>query len=311
MSGSNALTPAQQHLATVSRGTPLTPATNRAVSAVVNKVRRLMRKTLQTDMEFQDKMRVYLLKTHGKSTFYDNRLHFDKEEHIWMFLELCRQCSGCGHMFMSDGTNGNLLSCAACKVTHYCDQACQKCDWKQGHKSMCRPANGKEGIEVVMHICVRALTLMRFLMEVEDEAGSSKKISESVMSSMFLQKTDSRSQTYVDLVNDECAMGGDRDRVCNHFREKQESNCILYPIWEEATDNLAFVPISLDFLSIGLGASDTLVKFFEATMSTNDAVYFVLVTGMVNGKVAVVGGNSFVVIPSTPQKLCQQGEGAK
>ena len=161
------------------------------------------------------------------------------------------------------------------------------------------------------HTCVRALTLMRFLKEVDDEAGSSKYISENVISSMFLQKTDPRSQTYIDLAKNEWDTGGENNRVCNHFRKKQESNRIFYHIWEVTTDNLAFFPISLDFLLIGLGVLDALVESFKTTMSTNNAIYFVLVMGIANGKMAMVGGNSFIVVPSTPQKLCQQGKGRR
>jgi len=40
----------------------------------------------------------------------------------------------------------------------------------------------------------------------------------------------------------------DDNPVCNHFRQKQESNHILFPIWDTCTDNLAFVPVSFDFM---------------------------------------------------------------
>jgi len=209
-------------------------------------------------------------------------------------------------------SNGKLLSCGACKITHYCHRACQKRHWKQGHKSVCLPTKGKEGIEVVMNICIRALTIMRFFIDVVDEAGNLKKyISENVVSSVLLLKTDPRSQKYVDLANDECGTGGIFDSVCNHFRERKESNRILFPIWETATYNLAFVPISLDFLFNGLGVPDELVKSFETKMSTNDDMYFVVVMGMVKGKLAVVGGNSFIAIPDTTQEVSQQGERVK
>jgi len=64
-------------------------------------------------------------------------------------------------------------------------------------------------------------------------------------------------------------------------------------------------------MSIGLGAPDALVESFKTTMLTNGSTYFVLVMGKVNGNLTVVGGNSFVGISDTPQKLCQQGAGAK
>jgi len=120
-------------------------------------------------------------------------------------------------------------------------------------------------------------------------------MSQDVLSSLFLQETDPLSKTYVELANDEYPLG--KDSVCNHFREKKESNRILFPIWEVATDNISFVPISLDFLSNGLGVTDDLVKSFETKMSRNNDMYFVVVMGMVKGKLAVIGGSSFIAIP--------------
>ncbi|KAJ3076965.1 hypothetical protein HDU98_010259 [Podochytrium sp. JEL0797] len=29
--------------------------------------------------------------------------------------------------------------CAGCQAVHYCSRECQNCDWKKGHKSICRP----------------------------------------------------------------------------------------------------------------------------------------------------------------------------
>jgi len=247
------------------------------------------------DTKFQDKMRLYLLKTHGKSTFFDNRLHFDTGDGTWMFVDASRQCSCCGQILTSHGQNGKLLSCGTCRTTHYCDRACQKRHWKHGHKSVCRPAEDKQGIEVVLYMCVRALSFMRLTEIMEDGPETHALMSPDVLSSIFLPKTDPLSQTYVDSANDQNPAG--KDRVCNHFREKQEWNRILFPIWETATDNLAFVPISLDFMSNGLGIPHALVESFKTKMSTNDKTYFVLVMGMVDGKVAVVGGNSFIVVP--------------
>jgi len=129
----------------------------------------------------------------------------------------------------------------------------------------------------------------------EDGPETHALMSPDVLSSIFLPKTDPLSQAYVDSANNENPTG--KDRVCNHFREKQDSNRILFQIWETATDNLVFVPISLDFMSNRLGIPDALVESFKTKMSTNDKTYFVLVMGMVDGKVAVVGGNSFIVVP--------------
>jgi len=300
--------------------------------------RALLRKTLQTDAEFQDKMRVYIDEAQVQwdamamapiskvprrwdamdpmlmptRTFYDNRLHFDIDGGLWFLADITRQCSCCGNMSATNASldnNGRMLSCATCKVIHYCDRVCQKRDWKQRHKSVCRPAKGKEGLEVVMHICVRALTLMRLTVVADDGSERLTLSSPESMGWMFAGRSDSTSQQCFDLENAKYPAG--KDRVSQHFRRQQESNCILCPIWETATDNLAFVPISLDFMSIGLGAPDALVESFKTTMLTNANTYFVLVMGRVRGKLAVVGGSSFVVIANTPQMLGQEGEGAK
>jgi len=312
MSETRALTPAQERLATISPGTPLSPRTERAIHIVTKKLHKVMQKTLQTDVEFQDKVRAYVVKTHGDGTFYENRLHFDKDDGFWAMVELSRQCSCCGQMLISYGGNGKLLSCGGCKLVHYCDRKCQKRDWKEAHKLVCCPPKAKDGMEFVMHLCIRALTIIRFFVEVQDEMGGLKKVmSQNVMSSILLQRSDSRSQTYIDLAKEEWVTGGRFDRVCNHFREKQESNRILYPIWETTTDNVSFVPISLDFMSNGLGIPDALVTCFKKRISANEDTFFVLVSNTMNGKVAVVGGNSFILTPCAAQKLCQESEVAK
>ena len=263
------------------------------------KTRSIIRKTLLTDKEFQDKMHVYLLKTKGTTTFYDNRLHFDPDGGLWMFVTTSRQCSCCGHMLTSHiHDSGKLLSCAICKVEHYCDRACQKSDWKSGHKSVCCRKEGKQGIEVVLHMCVRALYLMKFTNLFMNGSEPLTVMSQDVMNSLFLQKTDERSKKYVELARDEYPDG--KDRVCKHFSKKKESNRILFPIWETATDNLSFVPISLYFLLNGLDVAEDLVQSFEKKMSTNADMFFVVVMGMVHGELAVVGGSSFIPIKEIP-----------
>jgi len=85
--------------------------------------------------------------------------------------------------------------------------------------------------------------------------------------------------------------------VCNHFREKNECRRILCAVWETATDNLAFVPISIDFMSKGLGIAEATVESFKIMMAANDTTYFVLVMGKVKGDLGVAGGSSFIVVP--------------
>jgi len=121
-----------------------------------------------------------------------HRLHFDTDRGLWKMADIFRQCSCCGQMLASHGRNGKLLSCVTCKVTHYCDRACQKRDWKKGHKSMCRPAEGKQDINVVMHICVRALTFMSLTLVFDDGSERLTVVSPNVLSSIFLEKTDPR-----------------------------------------------------------------------------------------------------------------------
>ena len=43
-------------------------------------------------------------------------------------------CSYCG----ADAAKGQMKRCARCKVTMYCDANCQKLDWKETHKHVCR-----------------------------------------------------------------------------------------------------------------------------------------------------------------------------
>eukprot|EP00037_Helgoeca_nana_P019356 m.188629 g.188629 ORF g.188629 m.188629 type:complete len:615 (+) comp24831_c0_seq1:177-2021(+) len=47
-------------------------------------------------------------------------------------------CSTCG------GTSGKLPVCAGCGQTRYCSQACQKSDWKAGHKEVCKALKEKK-----------------------------------------------------------------------------------------------------------------------------------------------------------------------
>ena len=131
------------------------------------KIRSVVRKTLLLETLFLDKMRLYLLQTNGNSTFYDNRLHVAEGGSTWKFVDVTRQCSCCGQMLVMNEVNNKLLSCGKCKTTHYCNRACQKRDWKHGHKSVCRPEEGNKGIEIVLHMCVRVLSYMRLTEMVE------------------------------------------------------------------------------------------------------------------------------------------------
>jgi len=125
-----------------------------------SKTRALVKEALETDVGFVDKMRCYLSKTQGAPAFYENRLPFEDSETMWKYVDQSRQCRCCGQMLVSAISKVKLMSCGTCRVTYYCDRACQRRDWKQVHKSVCRDMGGKKCMEEVLHICVRALTLM-------------------------------------------------------------------------------------------------------------------------------------------------------
>jgi len=53
------------------------------------------------------------------------------------------RCSHCGKM------NVDLQLCSRCKKVQYCSRDCQAKDWKKGgHKSVCKPTEGDEGIVI-------------------------------------------------------------------------------------------------------------------------------------------------------------------
>ena len=64
----------------------------------------------------------------------------DAEEALANQLETARlnskaaSCYTCGK---SPAPGSKLLTCARCRVANYCSSACQKMDWKKGHKNNC------------------------------------------------------------------------------------------------------------------------------------------------------------------------------
>jgi len=126
-------------------------------------------------------------------------------------------------------------------------------------------------MEAVLQMCIQALSFMRLTQIADIGVEIVTVVSEEVLSSIFLPKTDPCSIAF-------CVRYGRR------------------PL-EAATDNVAFVPISMDFMANGLGIPEALVETFKTMIATNDNTYFVLVMGKINGKPAVVGGNSFIAIP--------------
>ena len=287
LSGFDTNTEAQELLAEKERG--------EIAKEMTNGIRSFARNMLINDQKFQDKMRVYMRKTRGDSTFFDNRLLFDADDGIWMFMGKARQCTFCGHILVSTGHNGKMQSCGTCKSTYYCSRACQKQHWKNGHKSVCRPVQDGQGMEIVLRMCIQALCFMRFTTTANIGSETVSLVCEEVLRYVLSPKEEPDSQKFVDLAKQKYP--ADNNRVCNHFRKKNECRRILCAVWETATDNLAFVPISIDFMSKGLGIAEATVESFKIMMAANDTTYFVLVMGKVKGDLGVAGGSSFIVVP--------------
>ena len=293
-----------------------------------NKSRTLVRNTLQTDVQFQDKMRVYIEEAQLEwdtmdltkiprrwdvldlidvptRTFYENRLHLDTDGGLWQLAEITRQCSCCGHILASHGRNGKLLSCATCKTVHYCDRACQKRDWKQVHKSVCGVSSETQPLQEAMHTCIRALSLMT-LCAGREYAPTKVKSTAGALGECFSFDEDATCD--VDDAAPIYTMTADpvNNAVCNHFRRTKESGRVLFPIWDTVADNLVFVPISPDFMKNALGFDDTFTEHCRTCTENNDNVYFLLLCG----KQGCAGANTWVSVPGTRRKLCQKARGA-
>jgi len=78
LSGFDTNTPAQELLAVQERAA--------LTREMTDGVRSFARSKLLNDTKFQDKLCLYLRKTHGNSTFFDNRLQFDANDGIWMLM---------------------------------------------------------------------------------------------------------------------------------------------------------------------------------------------------------------------------------
>ena len=262
-----------------------------------SKTRALLKHTLHTDVQFVHSMRAYLKKTQGLCTFYENRLHFDANSAMWTFVDNTRQCRCCGLVLGSMHAKVKLMSCAACKITHYCNRACQKMDWKSAHKQMCPSTERDKTIHAVAIACVRILTLMCISPKFDLTGTDFTVENPSVLKSHF------SFEAHDDTVLDDDAFAlqmhiNDNDnRVCNHFRARREPNRILYPVWETATDNLAFIPVSLDFVYFELGAP--VGSAAPAASLTEDSArirYPVFVKGVADGKCTAATTHSFVVV---------------
>ncbi|KAJ1446026.1 hypothetical protein M885DRAFT_276431 [Pelagophyceae sp. CCMP2097] len=56
--------------------------------------------------------------------------------------KVCHMCRHCSTPQLSLPAGTKLLQCARCSFAYYCSKACQKADWKAGHKAVCKPAGG-------------------------------------------------------------------------------------------------------------------------------------------------------------------------
>ena len=270
-----------------------------------SKSRRLLKEVLHTQTEFEYKLRAYLLKTGVHHTFYENRMPCYSTDLMWDNVDSGRQCRCCGQMLVSDDGAVKLMCCSKCKSVHYCDKECQKRDWKQVHKSVCSASNETKPIQEAMHICIRALCLMTL------SAGKEyapKKVQEkaNVLDEIFsFEEEDAISNLADDTATYTMTSDPANNYVCNHFRHTKESARILFPIWDTVVDNLVFVPISLDFLKIGIGFNDNAVEDLKVRINNNDNVYFLLL----HGTGGCVGANTWVSVPGTRRKLCQKARG--
>jgi len=226
-----------------------------------SKARTLLKATLQTDVQFKESMRVYLQKTKGVLPRYKNRLQFDFNEEMWNLVDKMRQCSSCGQILVSMNRDVKLMSCGVCKSAYYCNRECQKRDWKLYHKPVCSATPIVKNLKV-SNLCVRILSIMSILATSEGTAPVCEMMGKpDILNSMFSFEKKDAILHGDDAFVAQVQINHDDNPVCNHFRQRQESNRILFPIWDTCTDNMVFVPVSFDFMTGGCipGSSGNIV----------------------------------------------------
>jgi len=268
-----------------------------------SKARTLLKATLQTDVQFKESMRVYSEKTQCVLPRYENRLHFDFDETKWNVVDKTRQCRACGQILMSTNRDVKLMSCGVCKLTHYCNKECQKRDWKESHKLVCSATPMLKNLEA-SYVCVRILSIMSLSATSEGVAPRCETmINPDILKSAFsFEKKNALSlekNASVTLVH----INHDDNAVCNHFRQKQESSRLLVPIWDTGTDNVAFVPVSFDFMMGGCAPAAT-CSATELCMRKHFKIYSVGVKCADDGKPPQKGLKGSVLPVSTFIKVC-------
>jgi hypothetical protein len=258
-----------------------------------SKARALLKATLQTDVHFIESMRVYSEKTQGVLPRYENRLHFDFDETMWNVVDKMRQCRSCGQILVSTNRDVKLMSCGVCKITHYCNKECQKRDWKASHKLLCSATPIVKNLEA-SYLCVRILSIMSVSATSEGVPPRCETMENpDILKSAFsFEKTDA-----VSLEKNACVtlvhINDDDNPVCNHFRQKQESNRILFPIWDTGTDNLAFVPVSFGFM---IGAPVGVCSATDLYMQKYFKIYSVGVKCVDDGRRPVLPVSTFIKV---------------
>jgi len=260
-----------------------------------SKARALLKATLQTDVQFKESMRVYLEKTQGVLPRYKNRLHFNFDEAMWNFVDKMRQCHSCGQILVSMNRDVKLMSCGVCKKAHYCNRECQKRDWKLGHKLVCSATPIIKNLEV-SELCVRILSIMSLSATSEGVSASCVMMGKpDVLNSLFSFETKDALSLGEDAFAVQMRIDDDDNPVCNHFRQKQEPDRMLIPIWDTCTDNLAFVPVSFDFMmggGTGMGSGSVM----DACVRKHFKIYSVCVKSVDDDKRPVLPVATFVKV---------------
>ena len=240
-------------------------------------------------------MRVYLEKTHGVLPRYKNRLHFNSSEQMWDVVDKMRQCRSCGQILVSVNREVKLMSCGVCKNTHYCNRECQKRDWKLCHKLVCSATPVIKNLEASL-LCVRILSIMSLSANPEGASVDGVMILErDVLNTLFsFEKKDALSLGD-DAFAVQMRINDDDNPVCNHFRQKKEADRMLFPIWDTCRDNLAFVPVSFDFM-MGGGTRTGSGSVMDAYIRRHFKIYSVCMKSVDDDKRPVLPFATFVKV---------------